>query len=139
MEMGVETQIRGGPLYRGDRADLRTHGALLRRSTDIKRLHRIHEDLCEPAEQFTVLGEPWSPREREGPHPLPARSLPSGHSAVQGGNTRSIRLAAVALIRRPMHDGQNPRPLQLKASSRVSPHARHFSRAKPRQRGPQSR
>ena len=55
-------------------------------------------------------------------------------SAVEGGSTRSIRFAAVALIRRPMHDGQNPRPLQLKASSRVSPHARHFSRAKPRAR-----
>ena len=40
----------------------------------------------------------------------------------------------MALIRRPMHDGQNPRPLQLKATSRVSAHARHFSRAKPRAR-----
>ena len=38
-----------------------------------------------------------------------------------------------------MHDGQNPRPLQLKATSRVSPHARHFSRAKPLQSSPQSR
>ena len=29
------------------------------------------------------------------------------------GNTRSIRLAAVAFIRRPRHEGQKPRPLQL--------------------------
>ena len=60
-------------------------------------------------------------------------------SEVEDGSTRSIRLAAVALIRRPMHDGQNPRPLQLKATSRVSAHARHFSRAKPRHKSPQSR
>ena len=41
-------------LYRGDRPGLRTHGACLRRSTDIERLHRSHEDLGEPIEQFTV-------------------------------------------------------------------------------------
>ena len=34
---------------------------------------------------------------------------------------------------------QNPRPLQLKATSQVSAHARHFSRAKPRHKRPQSR
>ena len=38
-------------------------------------------------------------------------------SEVEGGSTRSIGLATVALIRRPMHDGQNPRPLQLKATN----------------------
>jgi|CXWL01.1.fsa_nt_gi hypothetical protein len=47
--------------------------------------------------------------------------------------------AAVALIRRPMHDGQNARPLQPKATSRASLHPRHFSRAKARHRSPQSR
>jgi len=72
MEMRVETQIGRCPLYRSDRAGLRTHGTL-RRSTYIERLHRIHEDLCEPAEQFAVLGQPRPPREREGQHPLPKR------------------------------------------------------------------
>jgi hypothetical protein len=60
-------------------------------------------------------------------------------SPLCGGSTPSIRFAAMALIRRPRHDGQKPRPLQLNATSRFSPHPSHFSRAKPRQRSPQSR
>jgi hypothetical protein len=48
-------------------------------------------------------------------------------------------LAAVAHIRRPMHDGQKPRPLQLNATSRLSEQSSHRSRAKPRQSRPQSR
>ena len=36
-----------------------------------------------------------------------------------GGSTPSIRFAAVAFIRRPVQDGQNPRPLQLNATSRL--------------------
>ena len=71
MEMRVETQIGRRSLYRGDSPGLRTHGARLRRSADVKRLDRIHEDLSEPAQQLAVLGEPWPPREREGQHPLP--------------------------------------------------------------------
>ena len=73
MQMRVEAQIGGCPLYRGDCAGLCTDGALLRRSTGIKRLHRVREDLGEPSEQLTVLREPWSPWEREGQHPLPQR------------------------------------------------------------------
>jgi len=56
-----------------------------------------------------------------------------------GGSSRSIRFAAVAFILRPVHDGQKPRPLQLNATSRLSPHPWHFRRAKPRQSSPQSR
>ena len=55
------------------------------------------------------------------------------------GSTRSIRFAAVAFIRRPVHDGQKPRPLQLNATSRLSPQSSHFRRAKPRQSSPQPR
>jgi len=73
VEMRVEAEIGRRPLHSGDRAGLRTYGAILRRSTDIERLHRIHEDLGEPAEQFTVLREPWSPCKREGQHPLAKR------------------------------------------------------------------
>ena len=39
-------------------------------------------------------------------------------SPLCGGSTRSNRFAAVAFIRRPVHDGQKPRPLQLNATSR---------------------
>ena len=59
-------------------------------------------------------------------------------SPLSGGGTRSIRFAAVAHIRRPVHDGQEPRPLQLNATSRLSPQSSHKSCAK-RQRSPQSR
>ena len=38
-----------------------------------------------------------------------------------------------------MHDGQKPRPLQLNATSRLSPQSSHFRRAKPRQSSPQPR
>jgi hypothetical protein len=35
-------------------------------------------------------------------------------------------------MRRPVHAGQNPLPLQLNATSRLSSHLAHQSRAKPR-------
>jgi len=73
VQVRVEPHVRGCPLHRGHRAGLRTHGALLGRSTDIERLHRVHEDLGEPSQQLTVLREPWSPWERESQHPLAKR------------------------------------------------------------------
>ena len=62
--------------------------------------------------------------------------------AIEGatsGRTWSMRFADVAHMRRPMHDWQNPRPLQLKLTRRLSLHRAHHSRAKPRQSRPQSR
>ena len=59
--------------------------------------HRLHGDAGEPAEQRSVLGQAPPPREREGQHPR--------RSPLSGGSTRSIRFAAVAFIRRPVHDG----------------------------------
>jgi hypothetical protein len=97
---------------------------------------------------FTVtLWGRWAERNVPYPSPAPLRQ-PFGLRHRQpdprvrplcGASTRSIRFAAVALIRRPMHDGQNPRPLQLNATSRLSPHPWHLRRAKPRQSSPQSR
>jgi hypothetical protein len=74
VKMWIQPHVGSGPLYSGDRASPRTDGALLRRSADVEGLHRGHEDLCEPPEQFTILGEPWPPGEREGQHPLAKRS-----------------------------------------------------------------
>ena len=58
--------------------------------------------------------------------------------SATSGSTSSIKCAAVALMRRPMHDGQKPRPLQLNATVNDSGQHAQRSRAKPRQTSPQS-
>jgi hypothetical protein len=55
------------------------------------------------------------------------------------GITWSPRWAAVCDMRRAPHDGQNPRRLQLKASSLSWPHSSQRSRRKPCARMPRSR
>src|SRR5712691_12056744 len=52
------------------------------------------------------------------------------------GMTHSTRWAAVWAIRRPAHDGQNPRRLQLKGSSSSLWHVSQPSRRKPWARMP---
>jgi hypothetical protein len=47
------------------------------------------------------------------------------------GNPFSTRPAASSLMRRPPHDGQNPRPRQLKATTVVSPQRSHRTRSRP--------
>jgi hypothetical protein len=77
------------------------------------------------------MGEVY--RAHEASRPRHAKGKVSTHwRSPVSGSTRSIRLAAVAFIRRPMHEGPKPRPLQLNATSRVSSHPSHLSRAKPR-------
>jgi len=55
------------------------------------------------------------------------------------GRTPSTSRAAVSCIRRVVHDGQKPRPLQDKPTSSSSPQSRQRTRAKPWARIPQAR
>jgi hypothetical protein len=96
----------------------------------VERVHCLNEQARECAEQRTVLPEPPRPREWERQHPL---------ARVDLGSTRSTRFADVAHMRRPRHEGQNPRPLHEKATSRLSSHAGQRTRVKPRHSKPQLR
>ena len=84
---------------------------------------------------WTICKPDWAGRRRHGNGNVNTH----WRNPLCGGSTRSIRFAAVAFIRRPVHDGQKPRPLQLNATSRLSPQSSHFRRAKPRQSSPQER
>jgi hypothetical protein len=70
-------------------------------------------------------------RDRQRQHPLPHRHV--------GRMTWSTRCAAVCDIRRAPHDGQNPRRLQLNASSLSWPQSPQRRRRKPWARMPHSR
>jgi hypothetical protein len=67
---------------------------------------------------------------------LPART----HCrTARSGKTLSVRWAAVATMRRVLHDGQMPRPLQEKAIRKSCPHSPRRALAKPWARTPHSR
>ena len=85
----VEPEIGRGPLRDRDRPGLCAQGALPSRTLGVERVHRLHEDAREVAEQRAVLSEPPAPPERERQHHC--------RSPLCGGRTRSIRFAAVAL------------------------------------------
>jgi Fibronectin type III domain len=74
--------------------------------------------------------------------PLPCRDIAVIHIASNTDkshkNAAKTKKERAAFIRRPMHDGQKPLPLQLNATKRVSPQSPQRGRAKPRQRSPQS-
>jgi hypothetical protein len=53
--------------------------------------------------------------------------------------TRSTRCAAVCAIRRPLQEGQTPRPLHEKATTKPCPHDVQRARPNPKQRMPQVR
>jgi hypothetical protein len=114
VDVRIELQIRARPLKRHDRA------ALAVPSTGPSHLNRVEckdsrdEDPRERREQRTVVTESLAPGKGQRQHPL-AQPRP-------GGRTSSIRFADVAHILRPKHDGQNPRPLHEKLTSRVSAH-----------------
>ena len=56
-----------------------------------------------------------------------------------GGMTRATRCAAVCAIRRPLQDGQTPRPLHEKATTKPCPHEAQRALPNPKQRMPQVR
>jgi hypothetical protein len=56
-----------------------------------------------------------------------------------GGMTWSTRCAAVCAIRRPLQEGQTPRPLHEKATTKPCPHDVQRARPNPKQRMPQVR
>ena len=55
------------------------------------------------------------------------------------GMTRSTRCGAVCAIRRPLQEGQTPRPLHGKATTKPCPHDVQLARPNPKQRMPQVR
>jgi hypothetical protein len=114
VDVWVESQVGGRALQDGDGARLRATVPFLPRSVRIETLHRLLEDPGERAEHSAVPGE-------SRPQ---AKGNVSTHCRrpLSGGNTDSMRLAAVAHMRRPRQDGQKPLPLQLNATIRLSPH-----------------
>jgi hypothetical protein len=76
VQVRVQPQIGRGPLHDRDRPGLCAQGALPSRTLGVERVHRLHEDAREVAEQRPVLGQPPAPRERERQHPLAARENP---------------------------------------------------------------
>jgi hypothetical protein len=54
-----------------------------------------------------------------------------------GGMTRSTRCAADCAIRRPLQEGQTPRPLHEKATTKPCPHEAQRALPNPKQRMPQ--
>lgn len=82
---------------------------------------------------------------------------PSRHARSSGSHVRAVRRrsravpppgrrttgptggthSAAAIMRRPMHDGQKPRPLHEKGTRSCSPHRRHAASKRPRPKSPQ--
>ena len=124
VKAGMEPKVGRSSLDDGTRARLARRRA---RALRVERLDALEEDTRERA----VAGQAGSPRKREREHPLPERGF--------AGRTRSVRFAAVAHMRLPMHEGQKPRPLHENATSRLSAHAPQRSLAKPRHSTPQLR
>ena len=63
VEVGIESQVGRCPLHHVDRTGLRAELTLLRRAIGVERVHRLHEDAREVAEECAVLCEPTPPRE----------------------------------------------------------------------------
>jgi len=94
VKVGVTPQVRCRALHDGYRSCLGPRRTTRCCSLRVERLHALDEDARQRTEQRAVLGEPRAPLEGD--------VSPRCRSATSG-STSSIRFAAVAHIRRPMH------------------------------------